>query len=112
MQRARCDIAPRELRATICPVNLCPHARVGHGVAGRKHMSGNFVMVLLTAFVITVVVGDLIAIGICALIEQFSKNISLLVFLAMFVGVIPLSWRIAVRATDPDGALMRRFSKS
>lgn len=75
-------------------------------------MSGNFVMVLLTAFIISVLLGDLIAIGICAVIEQFSKNISLFAFLAMFVAVIPLSWRIAVRVTDPDGPLMRRLSKS
>jgi hypothetical protein len=68
-------------------------------------------MILLTAFVISVVVGDLVAIGICAVIEQFSKNISLFVFLAMFIGVIPLAWKIAVRATDPDGPLMRRLGK-
>jgi len=69
-------------------------------------------MILLAAFVISVIVGDLIAIGIGAIIEQFSKNISLLVFLAMFIGVIPLAWMIAVRATEPDGPLMRRFGKA
>ena len=68
-------------------------------------------MILLTAFAITVVVGDLLAIGICAIIEQFSKNISLLAFLGMFVAVIPLSWRLAVRATEPDGLIMRRLGK-
>ena len=68
-------------------------------------------MILLTAFVISVIVGDLIAIVIGAVIEQFSKNISLLAFLAMFIGVIPLAWKIAVRATEPDGPLMRRFGK-
>jgi hypothetical protein len=69
-------------------------------------------MILLAAFVISVIVGDLIAIGIGAVIEQFSKNISLLAFLAMFVGVIPLAWKIAVRATEPDGPLMRRLGKA
>ena len=64
-------------------------------------------MILLTAFLIIVVVGDLIAIGICAVIEQFSKSASLLIFLAMFMGVIPLAWRVAVRATEPQGPLMR-----
>jgi hypothetical protein len=68
-------------------------------------------MILLTAFVISVIVGDLIAIVIGAVIEQFSKNISLLVFLTMFIGVIPLAWKVAVRATEPDGPLMRRLGK-
>jgi hypothetical protein len=69
-------------------------------------------MILLAAFVISVIVGDLLAIGIGAVIEQFSKNISLLAFLAMFIGVIPLAWKVAVRATEPDGPLMRRFGKA
>ncbi len=66
-------------------------------------------MILLTAFVITVVLGDLIAIGISAVVEQFSKPISLIVFLILFMGVIPLAWRIAVRATESDGPIMRRW---
>ena len=68
-------------------------------------------MILLATFMISVIVGDLIAIGIGAVIEQFSKNISLLAFLAMFIGVIPLAWKVAVRATEPDGPLMRRLGK-
>lgn len=64
-------------------------------------------MVLLTAFAITVVLGDLVAIGISAVVEQFSKPISLIVFLILFVGIIPIAWRIAVRATEPDGLIMR-----
>jgi hypothetical protein len=66
-------------------------------------------MVLLTAFLITVLLGDLVAVGIGAIIEQFSKNISLLVFLAMFIGVIPLAWRIAVKVTEPGSPVMRRL---
>jgi hypothetical protein len=58
-------------------------------------------MILLTAFIISVVVGDLIAVAVCAVIEQFSEPISLLVFLAMFIGVIPIAWRVAVRVTEP-----------
>jgi hypothetical protein len=68
-------------------------------------------MVLLTTFVITVLLGDLVAIAICAVIEQFSKNISLLAFLAMFWGLIPLAWRFAVRATEPEGLIMRRLGR-
>lgn len=66
-------------------------------------------MILLTAFAISVLAGELVAIGICAVIEQFSKTISLFAFLVLFIGVIPLAWRVAVRATEPGGPLMRRF---
>jgi hypothetical protein len=64
-------------------------------------------MVLLTTFAITVVLGDLIAIGISAVVEQFSKPVSLIVFLILFMGVIPIAWRIAVHATEPNGPIMR-----
>ncbi len=66
-------------------------------------------MILLSAFVISIVVGDLVAIGISAIVEQFSKPLSLFVFLALFLGVIPIAWRVAVRATEPDGPIMRRL---
>ena len=68
-------------------------------------------MILLTTFVVTVLAADLVAIGICSIIEHFSKNISLLVFLAMFWGVIPLAWRLAVRATEPGGLVMQHLGK-
>ena len=58
-------------------------------------------MVLLTAFIVTVLLGDLIAVGISAVVEHFSKPISLFVFLALFIAVIPVAWRIAVRYTEP-----------
>jgi hypothetical protein len=64
-------------------------------------------MLLIVAFAITVIVGDLIAIGICSIVEQFSEMGSLILFLILFAGVIPLAWRIAVRATEPDGPVMR-----
>jgi len=58
-------------------------------------------MVLLTAFVLTVLLGDLIAVGIAEIVEYFSKPISLFVFLFLFVAIIPIAWRIAVRVTAP-----------
>lgn len=61
-------------------------------------------MVLLTAFVVTVVIGDLIAIGIAEIVEYFSKPISLFVFLFLFIGIIPVAWRIAVHVTEPKPA--------
>jgi hypothetical protein len=64
-------------------------------------------MILLFAFAITVMIGDLIAIGICAIVEQFSEMASLILFLILFAGVFPLAWRFAVRATEPTAPLMR-----
>ncbi len=64
-------------------------------------------MLLIAAFAISVLVGDLIAIGICSIVERFSEMGSLILFLTLFVAVIPLAWRTAVRATEPTGLLMR-----
>jgi len=58
-------------------------------------------MVLLATFVATVIVGDLVAIGIAWAVEQFSQTASLLVFLVLFWGLIPFAWRFAVRITEP-----------
>ena len=69
-------------------------------------------MILIVAFAVAVLVGDLVAIGICAIVEQFSKTVSLFLFLLLFVAVIPVAWRIAVHATDPEGPLMRRFRRT
>ena len=68
-------------------------------------------MVLLTAFMVTVLAGDLAAIAIAEIVEYFNKTLSLMVFLALFVGVIPLAWRIAVRATEPDGFFTRMMAR-
>ncbi len=64
-------------------------------------------MLLITAFAISVLVGDLIAIGICSVVERFSEMGSLILFLTLFVVVIPVAWRTAVRMTEPTGLLMR-----
>ncbi len=64
-------------------------------------------MLLIAAFAISVLVGDLIAIGICSIVERFSEMGSLILFLMLFVAVIPLAWRSAVRMTEPTGLLMR-----
>ena len=67
-------------------------------------------MMLLTAFVITVVVGDLIAIGLSAIVEQFSKPLSLFVFLFLFLGGDPD--RLARRGARDRarGPIMRRLA--
>ena len=61
-------------------------------------------MVLLAAFVVSVLVGDLVAVVIAEIVEYFSKSISLFVFLGLFVAVIPVAWRVAVRFTEPTVA--------
>jgi energy-converting hydrogenase Eha subunit E len=68
-------------------------------------------MVLLTAFIVTVLAGDLAAVAIAEIVEYFNKTVSLMVFLALFVGVIPIAWRIAVRATEPDGMFTRWMAR-
>jgi hypothetical protein len=72
--------------------------------SARNKAIGNIIMVLLSAFIATVVVGDLIAVGIAELVEYFSKTVSLFVFLGLFILVIPLAWRIALRITEPKSA--------
>ena len=62
-------------------------------------------MLLITAFAISVLVGDLIAIGICSIVERFSEMGSLVLFLTLFVVVIPIAWRLAVKSTEPTGWL-------
>ncbi len=61
-------------------------------------------MTLIIAFVISVLVGDLIAVGIAEVIERFSEQLSLWVFLALFFLVFWGAWIIAVRVTEPRGA--------
>jgi hypothetical protein len=73
-------------------------------IEGCANKSWTIIMALLTAFIVTVVIGDLIAIGIAEIVEYFSKPISLLVFLFLFIGIIPVAWRIAVRFTEPKSA--------
>jgi hypothetical protein len=60
-------------------------------------------MALLVTFIVTVLAGDLVAIAISYAVEQFSKPVSLFVFLFLFAGMIPVAWRLAVRFTEPKG---------
>jgi cytochrome c biogenesis factor len=61
-------------------------------------------MTLIIAFVLSVLVGDLIAVGIAEIIERFSEQLSLWVFLALFFLVFWGAWIIAVRVTAPRAA--------
>ena len=58
-------------------------------------------MILIIVFVISILVGDLIAVGIAEVVEHFSEQLSLWVFLALFFLVFWGAWVIAVRVTAP-----------
>jgi hypothetical protein len=90
--------------ATICLANLGSGAGVVQAAPADVNQLkpvGISLMVLLMAFIVSVLVGDVIAVGIAEVVELFSEKISLFVFLALYVGVIPVAWRIAVRFTEP-----------
>jgi uncharacterized membrane protein len=57
-------------------------------------------MAVLAVFVVLVLIGDTIAIGIASIVEQYSKTASLLVFLCLFVAVFCVAWVLAVRITE------------
>jgi hypothetical protein len=112
----------RSVRATICPADLGCCGCVVHccvkqqwavrnqrGIVrkaqGAPQQPGTHFMILLVTFIATLFVADLFVIGISWVIEQFSKTVSLLVFLTLFLGVIPIAWRIAVRLTEPKGEI-------
>jgi hypothetical protein len=69
-------------------------------------------MMLIIAFAITVVIGDLMAIGVCSIVERFSEMASLILFLILFAGVFPLAWRFAVHVTEPTGLPTRLWNSA
>jgi hypothetical protein len=58
-------------------------------------------MTLLLVFAVTVFIGDMIVVAVCAMVEQLSKQFSLILFLFLFMAVFPVAWKIAVRITEP-----------
>lgn len=58
-------------------------------------------MSLIVAFAIAVLIGDVAVFAICTVVEYFSKSVSLIVFLFLFMAVFPIAWKIAVRVTEP-----------
>ncbi len=61
-------------------------------------------MVLLVAFVITLLVGDLACDRHRLDGRAILQSAGLFVFLALFLGIIPVAWKIAVRITEPRDA--------
>lgn len=57
-------------------------------------------MAVSAVFVVLVLIGDTIAIGIASIVEQYSKTASLLIFLCLFVTVFCVAWALALRITE------------
>jgi hypothetical protein len=57
-------------------------------------------MSVILVFLVFVVIGDAVAIGISSVVERFSQPASLLVFLGLFVLVFWIAWLLAVRFTE------------
>jgi hypothetical protein len=57
-------------------------------------------MSVILVFVVFFIIGDAIAFGIGAVVEQFSAAAGMLVFLAFFMGSAIASWRAAVYVTE------------
>ena len=57
-------------------------------------------MSVILIYVVFVLIGDAIAVGIATMFERISEPASLLVFFALFILVFWLSWVAAVRVTE------------
>jgi uncharacterized membrane protein YesL len=57
-------------------------------------------MSVILIFAGFVLVGDTLAVGISYLVEQVSNSISLMVFLALYILVFWISWKLAVHVTE------------
>jgi hypothetical protein len=67
---------------------------------GKLGFPGGSFMSVILVFLVFVVIGDAIAVGISSIVEQFSQPASLLVFLGLFVLVFWIGWILAVRVTE------------
>jgi hypothetical protein len=69
-------------------------------------------MSLLIVYVIAIMVGDLLAVGVAEIVERYSEKASLGVFLALYFVVFWLAWRVAVRITEPRRSVSEQPAKS
>jgi hypothetical protein len=58
--------------------------------------SGGYRMQVIVAFILFALSLDALAVGICSIIERYSSHVSLLMFLAFFVGNFVLAWHLAL----------------
>jgi hypothetical protein len=59
----------------------------------------------LFTYVITLVIGQSVAVAIGLLIERYSSNVSMIVWLTLDFLMFWVTWRIAVRLTEPRSQL-------
>jgi hypothetical protein len=57
-------------------------------------------MIAIAIFVVFVIIGDAAAVFVASFFEPISKNVSLLVFLGLFVSVFCGAWLLAVHVTE------------
>jgi hypothetical protein len=57
-------------------------------------------MSVILVYVLFVIAGDAVAVGIASLVERVSESASLLVFFALFILVFWAGWVAAVRVTE------------
>jgi hypothetical protein len=69
---------------------------------------------LLIAFVATAVLGQIVNVSICVLVDKFAPAASFMVFFGLYLLVFWLAWRIALRITEKDflESLRRRFVRT
>ena len=69
-------------------------------------------MIAIAVFIVFVIIGDAAAVFVASFFEPISKNVSLLVFLGLFVSVFCGAWLLAVHVTErffmPRAASTRR----
>jgi hypothetical protein len=68
----------------------------GHQYPGGDLHVGGYLMQVIVVFILFAVGLDALAVGICSIIERYSEHVSLLAFLAFFVGNFVLAWHLAV----------------
>jgi hypothetical protein len=57
-------------------------------------------MIAIAIFICFVILGDVFAVLIASMFEPISKNVSLLVFLGLFISVFVVAWLLAVYVTE------------
>jgi hypothetical protein len=69
---------------------------------GRFRCLGGNVMVLIAVYLVFVLIGDVVAVGIAEIVESYvSKGASLLAFFVLFFFVFWVGWQLALRVTAP-----------
>lgn len=71
-------------------------------------------MLLLLAFVVAAVIGQLFNIWICIVVDQFAPHFSFMVFFVIYMTVFWLAWRLAIHVTEQDfiDSVRRRFART